>query len=460
MHLDRRPPGVEGAAHRRGGEPVDRRAAARLDVGEQLQPLGERRLQRSRGDGGQVGLQQHVVDRCRHQRVERRDTRGGLVAAHQRAGVRRQPAEPADPERLGLVEGPRDLVGAGAGPARAQPGDPGHQGGQTGAGGEHLAGRQCGQLAQAELAGLDLVHARRARGPGRSTSCRRGRGCRRARAAGCCPTRRGPAPTSARRASGCSTGRARRSAARRPRPRRRGRWPAGRRPTRSRRAAPSSARRRAAAPRRPAGRARRARRCAAPWAGGCPSGRAAAPRGVRPRRRRRRRPCRPSPRSARPWAGRARRRRGRWWCGRRAAPARPRRAAPPTPPPRGTSSRRASSSSAGVAASSGETVWREVPVVASPPWSSTCSSSVRGRRRQLGEAPGHHVGRHRLGRAGAQPADPGTRPAGQALGDAAQGPRPGGGVPHQRQVGEVLERGGASAAGSACTIETSSARVV
>jgi hypothetical protein len=47
------------------------------------------------------------------------------------------------------------------------------------------------------------------------------------------------------------------------------------------------------------------------------------------------------------------------------------------PPLRGTRSRRASSSSAGVAASSGSTVWRADPAVASPPLSSTCSSNAR-----------------------------------------------------------------------------------
>ena len=65
VHLDRRPAGVERPPYRPGREPVDRRAAARLDVGDQLQLAGQLRLQRTGRDRRQVGLEQHVVDRRR-----------------------------------------------------------------------------------------------------------------------------------------------------------------------------------------------------------------------------------------------------------------------------------------------------------------------------------------------------------------------------------------------------------
>ena len=70
VHLGRRPAGVERAPDRRGGEAVDGRPAARLHVGHQRQLAGELLLERSRGDGGQVGLEQHVVDGARQQVVE------------------------------------------------------------------------------------------------------------------------------------------------------------------------------------------------------------------------------------------------------------------------------------------------------------------------------------------------------------------------------------------------------
>ena len=67
VQLDRGPAGVERAAHGAGREAVDRRPAARLHVGDQLQPAGQLRLQRPGRDRGQVGLEQHVVDRLGQQ---------------------------------------------------------------------------------------------------------------------------------------------------------------------------------------------------------------------------------------------------------------------------------------------------------------------------------------------------------------------------------------------------------
>ena len=83
VDLVRRPALVEGAAQRAGGEPVDGRAPARLDVGQEVQPPAHRRLERAGGDGGEVGLQHDLRDRRGQQRRQRGDGRV-LVAGEQR----------------------------------------------------------------------------------------------------------------------------------------------------------------------------------------------------------------------------------------------------------------------------------------------------------------------------------------------------------------------------------------
>ena len=67
VQLDRGPAGVQRPADRAGREAVDGRSAARLHVGDQLQPAGQLRLQRPGRNRGEVGLQQHVVDRLGQQ---------------------------------------------------------------------------------------------------------------------------------------------------------------------------------------------------------------------------------------------------------------------------------------------------------------------------------------------------------------------------------------------------------
>ncbi len=54
--------GVQGAAHGTRREAVDRRAALGLDVGEHAERVGERAAQRAGGDGGQVRLEEDVID--------------------------------------------------------------------------------------------------------------------------------------------------------------------------------------------------------------------------------------------------------------------------------------------------------------------------------------------------------------------------------------------------------------
>ena len=130
-----------------------------------------------------------------------------------------------------------------------------------------------------------------------------------------------------------------------------------------------------------------------------------------------------------------------------------------TPPPRGTSSRRASSSSAGVAASSGSTVCRAVPAVASPPWSATCSSSPRAasdswpslRRTSSGSGASGEAGRRPLAPAAPAPARPSATPlrARRPWADSHTSAR------STRRSTEAR-----TTSGEACTISTSSAVVV
>ena len=104
-------PGVERAPDRRRGEAEDRGAAGGLDVGEQRELGGQRRLQRTGGHGGEVGLQQHVVEGRGQERRQPADRVVG-VAGEQRARRRGERPAAGDPEQLGLLEGPGDQLGA------------------------------------------------------------------------------------------------------------------------------------------------------------------------------------------------------------------------------------------------------------------------------------------------------------------------------------------------------------
>ncbi len=156
VHLHRGPAQVERASHRAGREPVDRRPSPGLHLRQHLQPPRQRRLQRPGRHRGQVGLHQHVVDGCGQQRLEKGR---GVVVGHERAGVRRQPAEPGHPERRGLLDRPQHLVGPGAGTARPQPGHAPDHAGHTCAGREHLARGQVTDHVEHQPAGLHLVDA-------------------------------------------------------------------------------------------------------------------------------------------------------------------------------------------------------------------------------------------------------------------------------------------------------------
>ncbi len=142
MHLGGRPARVERPAHGRLGEAVDRRAAAGLDVGHRGQVRRELLLERAGGDGGQVGLHQHVVDGGGEQRVQGRGDLAGRVGGgarprQQRPPRRREPAERGHAEHRRLLDRPGDGLGAQRGPAGPQPADPLDQGRHAGAGREH-----------------------------------------------------------------------------------------------------------------------------------------------------------------------------------------------------------------------------------------------------------------------------------------------------------------------------------
>ena len=157
---------------------------------------------------------------------------------------------------------------------------------------------------------------------------------------------------------------------------------------------------------------------------------------------------------ARRRCGRRARRRARW--SRARAPRRaacvvvwPPRSARPTspgrtrvPPSRGRSRRWAISSSTGVAASAGETVRRALPVVPSPPWSSTCASRARAAGAERLEAGGDVLGVGRLRRHRAQAAHPGGLVPAQRVGHPAQRAQPAGRLPDEREVDHPVDRRG------------------
>ena len=178
QHLVDRPPGVEAAAHRVLVEPVDGGAAPRLDVGHQPHEGGQPTGQRTGGDRGQVGLEQHVLDRFGQVRLHRGREVGVGAAVEQRpTGARdRAAAGHAQPLRLAQHCG-HDGVEAGRHPARPVPAegarDAGPVGGQPGLGSgqlvdDVLAQATCGGPVRVGPEGVD--GARRA---GRAW-CRRG----------------------------------------------------------------------------------------------------------------------------------------------------------------------------------------------------------------------------------------------------------------------------------------------
>ena len=399
VQLDRGPAGVERAAHRGGREPVDGRAAARLHVGDQLQPAGQLGLQRPGRDRGEVGLQQHVVDGLGQQRGQGLVRRLVLVG-QQRAGVRRQAVEPGDPERGGLGERPGDLVGAGPRAARPLPAQQRHERRRSRSRRPGTRPRPAPSRAASVIARVSAMCTPASSGasafqvlpavsreptrPGirglasqvRASPAQRSAGGRSTQAS----TSVGRQPD---RVAGLVGG---------------GRDQPGGRP-RSRRAAPAvaSSRCRAVAvafrSRTPSPPLRSAAGGSAPHRSSSSSSRRtasnAAPAAT---------PSTCCSRRARWWPAPARRRRGRAWSGRRAAPARPRRAPRRCRCRAGTSSRRESSSSAGVVASSGSTVCRPPSVVASPPEASDVLEHRPRRRGQLGQPGGDLRGRRLGGR--------------------------------------------------------------
>ena len=122
------PAGVEGAPHGRLGEPVDRRATGRLDVGDQPQRPGQRGLERPGRDRGEVGLQQHVVQRRRQRGLERGrprpDRRRPPAAGRARRAPRRWPGRASAPRARVQVD---QLVLQPAAAPRRLPAQPGRE---------------------------------------------------------------------------------------------------------------------------------------------------------------------------------------------------------------------------------------------------------------------------------------------------------------------------------------------
>ncbi len=155
-----------------------------------------------------------------------------------------------------------------------------------------------------------------------------------------------------------------------------------------------------------------------------PSGPAAAPPAALPRRQRPPPPGRPSRRTARTSRARVPRR----WASTVVLP--PRRTRPTSPgshavPPERTMSRlRASSSSAGELASSGVTVRRAEPVVAWPPFSSTCRSRASAAGEISSRCCRTTFGSGGSGETGRSPLTPGAVPAVRASATALSGRSP------------------------------------
>ena len=145
---------------------------------------------------------------------------------------------------------------------------------------------------------------------------------------------------------------------------------------------------------------------------------------------------------------------------------RPPRSARPTSPgsttvplPRGTSSWRASSSSGGVRASSGSTVCRAAPVVASPPLSATCSSSVRARSDSSPSCRSISAAGRGSGERGCSPLSPAAAPPPSPSAAPLRARRPCGDS-HARVRSSSRCSAASTSAGSACTSVRSSSGVV
>ena len=130
-----------------------------------MQAAREVGLQGAGRDGGEVGLEQDVVDRLRQQR---REDRPRVVPGDQRPPGRGE-SPSGDAEPLGLLDRPADLLRARARPSRPGPLDPRDERGDTGPGGQHRSRRKARQHLQrhrTRLAGELPRQLRRQRVPG------------------------------------------------------------------------------------------------------------------------------------------------------------------------------------------------------------------------------------------------------------------------------------------------------
>ena len=153
-HLEGRPAGVEAAPQRARAEPVDRGAAARLDVGEQVQParhLGlERTRARRRSGRPAAGRGRPARGSC--------GSMASAAAGRSSSATRRplggRPPAPLTPSTAASSRAAADEVGEDRRPARSQPVDPLHDRGDARPDGEHLAVGHLGQHPQREPARL------------------------------------------------------------------------------------------------------------------------------------------------------------------------------------------------------------------------------------------------------------------------------------------------------------------
>ena len=265
--------------------PVDRRAAGRLDVGDERELAGEVALERAGRDDGEVGLDEDVVERVGQQRRERP---GGAARRRRRAAAGAgpdSPPRPVTPSSLGLGRAPARARGRAAGRRAAGPARPAAR--ARSRGWRRCPARRLGERVEHPAA---VGRARTAaRGRGRAAASTLSRSSRCADQAGQPGQlqpggrQRGPPLLRRQRQPRCRTPGSAPTRRRPPGWRR-----AGRRRRRPRRAARRSPRARRGPWRRGAGRGPRRRRPAAPTAGRPPT----PPAAPRPGRRRRRRPAR------------------------------------------------------------------------------------------------------------------------------------------------------------------------
>jgi len=148
------PAGVEAAPDRVLAEAVHRGAAARLDVGHEPQEGRERAGHRTRGDGGQVSLEQHGIDRRGQVRVDRLGE--GLdvtVAGEQGPAADAEGTVAGHTKPRGFAQHGVDHGVEGAGhPARAAPA---HGFGNVGCSGRDALGSPGKQVEDAAAQGTD-----------------------------------------------------------------------------------------------------------------------------------------------------------------------------------------------------------------------------------------------------------------------------------------------------------------